>query len=177
MTWLAGQTQAVVMVDGSVQVDEKEEYGVITDLDAEDEDDITLAPPSVPAVPPVRGKEIPFQLRSMMSTYPTVLRVPPAAWVCQAIMSIYMDKIERDRERLAKGLPRRTLAEHVYFFYKDMLQLDVLADAQSAQLVKACEYVLCSMFFLLSRVVMVSLSFSLDLLLPACIPTHRLTRV
>ncbi len=141
LAWQAGVTKQIERADASVQVDEKEEYGVITNLVEEEEpEEITIAAPSVSTVPVVKGIEIPFQLRNQMSTYPRVLRIPPAAWVCQSIMAIYVDKIDRDKERLEARLPRRTLAEHVYGFYKDLLQLDVLADAQSAQLVKAVEH-------------------------------------
>ncbi len=141
LTWQAGVPKKVETTDATVQVDEKEEYGVVTNLAEEEEpEEITMAAPAVSTAPPVRGIEIPFQLRNQMTTYPKVLRIPPAAWVCQSIMAIYVDKIDRDKERLEARLPRRTLAEHVYCFYKDLLQLDVLADAQSAQLVRAVEY-------------------------------------
>ena len=39
------------------------------------------------------GTAFPFQLRRCMTSYPRVLRVPPVAWTCQTIMSIYVMKL------------------------------------------------------------------------------------
>ena len=93
-----------------MQVDEKEEFGIVTDLiDLEEvaADETAESAPSVVVIPKLPGAEIPFQLRARMSTYPAVLRIPPAAWACQTILAIYMDKIEKDKEQLAMGLPRK----------------------------------------------------------------------
>ena len=141
--WLPGTKIAIETAESGVQVDEKEEFGIVTDLiDLEEvaADETAESAPSVVVIPKLPGAEIPFQLRARMSTYPAVLRIPPAAWACQTILAIYMDKIEKDKEQLAMGLPRKSLGEHIYDFYHEMLHIPVLADAQAAQLIKACDF-------------------------------------
>ncbi len=141
--WLPGTTITTKTVEYGVQVDEKEEFGVVSDLIELEEvaaDETAETAPSVVIIPKVPGAEIPFQLRAKMSTYPTVLRIPPAAWVCQSIMAIYMDKVEKDKEQLIRGLPRKPICEHIYDFYLELLTIPVLADAQAAQLIKACDF-------------------------------------
>ena len=138
--WLAGTVIEKTFTDCAVQVDEKEEFGVVTELLPRNDEEIEANPPSNVTVPKVKGAEIPWQLRRKFQTYPQVLRIPPAAWLCQSIMAIYIDKIYADREREEKGLLKETLAEHVHTYYMRLLQLNALADGQSAQLIKACDH-------------------------------------
>ena len=141
--WLPGTKTIIETSETGVQVDEKEEFGIVTDLIELEEvaaDETAEPAPSVVVLPKTPGIEHPFQLRAKMSTYPTVLRIPPAAWVCQSIMAIYMDKVEKDKEQLTRGLPRKPMCEHVYDFYLESLSMPALADAQAAQLIKACDF-------------------------------------
>ena len=135
--WHPGVVVKKTFVDLGVQVDEKEQFGIVTDLIEENPEEMEIGVPMQVAVPEFKGVEIPFQLRKEMSTYPQVLRIPPAAWVCQTIMAIYIDKIMVDEDRVTKGLNKQTLAEHTYHFFQRQLQMAVLADASAAQFIHA----------------------------------------
>jgi hypothetical protein len=129
-------------VDTGIQVDDKDDLGLILDRP---EDHVKLdiyhlgVAPLAPANAYFPGLDFPHLLRKRMSSFPTVLRVPTAAWTCQSILSIYLDKIETDRERLMKKLPKLSLPNHIYDYYKNYFGLATAADVQVALLLKACD--------------------------------------
>ena len=42
------------------------------------------------------GKNVPFNLRILMTHFPIIVRIPPLEWLNQTIMSIYVSKIISD---------------------------------------------------------------------------------
>lgn len=132
---------AAERVEIGVQIDDKDELGLILSIDEHEKIDVMalgvapLAPTNVHSP----GLDFPFLIRRSMSSFPTVLRVPPIAWACQSILAIYLDKIETDKERSARGLPKLSLPSQIYEFYKTSLGLPSAADVQVALLLKACE--------------------------------------
>jgi len=138
--WIPGAVDKRTFKEMGVQVDEKEQFGIVTDLAPENPEDMGVPAPMTAKLPRARLPEIPYLLRKEMKTQPQVLRIAPAAWLCQSIMAIYMDKITVDAERVAKGLPKQHLPAHIYDYYRRQLHMDALADAIVAQLVRACEH-------------------------------------
>ena len=139
--WMPGNTDVVEKADSCIQVDEKDDFGVVP-IDTTDtpRDDVHGPAPMVTTSNKIRGIGLPYQLRKLMSSFPHVLRIPPAAWVCQIIMSIYFNKIFVDEQRTLKGIPKQSLAEHVYAYFLKTLGIEAVADVQTAQLLKACEH-------------------------------------
>ena len=138
--WKTGKVEEVQMVDEAIQVDEKQNFGVVEDLILSPRDTDALGPaPIVPSTAIiVRGEHIPYQLRKHMKSFPFVLRIPTSVWLCQQIMAIYVDKIRFDEEN--KGsLKKVSLADHVYQYYKKSYHMECLADMQISQLISACE--------------------------------------
>jgi len=119
----------------------KDEFGVITDLvETPRAQDNHIAPPFSANTKHVRGDNVPYQFRGKMTSFPHVLRLPPAAWVCQVILSIYIDKNEADQASLLRDKrPKISMAEHVHNYFKNTLGLASAADAQVAQLLASCE--------------------------------------
>eukprot|EP01040_Poterioochromonas_malhamensis_P018589 gene18589-21744_t len=66
----------------------------------------------------IPGLDQPYMIRQCMTTFPRVLRVPTVAWTCQTILSIYLDKLEVDEERVQRKLPKLPLPIHVYKFFQ-----------------------------------------------------------
>ena len=139
--WKSGQSSIITKVDSATQVDLKDEFGVVTDLiETPRGDEIHIPAPFSANTKRVRGDSVPYLFREKMNSFPHVLRLPPAAWVCQAILSIYIDKTEVDQA--PTGVVRKrniSMAEHVHNYFKKSLGLDSAADAQVAQLLTACE--------------------------------------
>jgi len=137
--WIAGVSELPKMVDVAIQVDSKDEFGAVSDLIETPREDILIQVPLLAPATKTKGVELPYQMRSLMASFPHVLRVPPVAWVCQMIMSIYFDKIREDQQRQEAGLAKLSLGNHVYAYFQKTLKLDAIADVQVAQLMKACE--------------------------------------
>ena len=129
-------------VDLGVQVDEKDEFGVV-DEEPPEESEEDLAQLGVAPLAPLKifvpGSEQPYQLRRRMGSFPKMLRVPPVAWTCTTIMEIYLDKIQMDDEAQAKGFQKPSLTDHVYEYFLRTTGLRAAADVCVAQLTKACE--------------------------------------
>lgn len=138
--WVPGAVDKRTHNEMGVQVDEKEQFGIVTDLMPDNPEDMGMPAPMTSKLPKTRLPEIPYLLRREMTTQPQVLRIAPAAWLCQSIMAIYMDKITVDAERVAKGLAKNHLPAHIFDYYRRQLHMDALADAIVAQLVRACEH-------------------------------------
>lgn len=62
-----------------------------------------------------------------------------AAWICQQIMAIYLEKIQDDEERMAMGIAKLSLPLHVYNYFLKHFGLSAAADVQVALMLKACE--------------------------------------
>jgi hypothetical protein len=129
-------------VDEGIQVDDKDSLGLTLDR-PEDHEKINIyklgVAPLAPANSYFPGLDFPYLIRKEMSSFPNVLRVPTAAWTCQSILSIYLDKIETDKERTKKGLPKYSLPKQVYEYYKNCFGLATASDVQVALLLKACD--------------------------------------
>ena len=138
--WVAGASDKRTYKELGVQVDEKEQFGIVTDLVPDNAEEVGIPPPIATKPPKIRSPEIPYLLRKEMKTSPQVLRIAPAAWLCQSIMAIYMDKITEDAHRMSQGLPKLDLPGHIFNYYRRQLHMDALADAIVAQLVRACEH-------------------------------------
>lgn len=125
----------------AIQVDEKHTFGVVSDLGPPSprEEAYLAAPVIAPGVLNFRGGDIPYQVRKYMSTFTKVLRIPPAAWVCQQIIAIYQDKMQTDLEHSRRGTARTTLGEQVYLYYRKVYGIDSIADLQVSQFIAACE--------------------------------------
>lgn len=124
----------------AIQIDDKDRYGVIEDTEPHAIEQVHLGvAPLAPLNVMIPGADQPYQLRALMTSYPKVLRVPPVAWACQMIMSIYLDKIQTDQERMEKGHAKLSMCAHTYNYFKETLGLALAADVQMAQLLKACE--------------------------------------
>ena len=140
------QVPPPVMVEAGVQVDEKYSFGAVTELteaqrQAEWEDASVSEAPDVDYEPfSANFVAIPFQIRSYMSVFPRVLRIPPLAWVMQLIFAIYMDKIDRDIEAGEMGKSLLCLGPHVYDYFLRLYGIKALADNQVAQFVAALNH-------------------------------------
>jgi len=139
-TYVAGDAQVVVKADASVQVDKKDEYGVVQDNIVSPREEIESHPPLSDSSIKVRGSTVPFQLRKFMASFPRVLRVPSAAWCCQTIMAIYFDKIRIDAERSRCGQLKQPLCVHVYDYFTRTLGQQSIVDIEVSQFLAACEY-------------------------------------
>lgn len=138
--WRNGQHALVQKMDQAIQVDLKDEFGVVTDLIETPREGVHIPPPFSANSKSVRGSSVPYLFRSSMSTFPHVLRIPPAAWVYQVILSIYMDKINMDDQQpQSLNRPKQGLTEHIFNYFLRTLGLASVADAQVAQLLQACE--------------------------------------
>lgn len=136
------KTNEDAMVDMGIQVDGKDEHilNVTRDEDHYVIDTHVLGvAPLAPANVYIPGLEQPYMIRKYMTSFPTVLRVPPVAWVCQTILAIYLDKIQFDQDCLAKGLPKESMPSFLYSYFLKVMGLHSAADVQVAQLLKACE--------------------------------------
>ena len=135
-----------VLTDAQVQVDMRADFGVVTVLTEEERqrewasDDYEEAPQVDFAPFSPQFLAVPFQIRTFMTTFPRVLRVPPIAWVMQSIFAIYMDKLDQDRHREEKNLPIVPMGPHVYDYFLRRYELHSVADNQMAQLVAALKY-------------------------------------
>ncbi len=129
-------------IDMAVQVDEKDANGLALER-AEDYRVVDALHFGVAPLVPVQvskpGVEVPYLLRRCMTSFPMVLRVPPALWTYQMILSIYFDKIQDDDEMIKKGLKRSTMCEYIHQYFVKTMGLVSAADAQVALLLKACE--------------------------------------
>lgn len=123
--------------DNGTQVDLKDDFGVVTELVETVREEIHIPPPFSANSSKVRGSSVPNLFRAKMTSFPHVLRIPPAAWVCQTILSIYTDKISTDD--VSTSRKKTGLAEHVYDYFLRTLGLASVADMQVAQLLQACE--------------------------------------
>lgn len=136
-------TSVVECLDQAVQVDMKDDYVLALD---DPEDHVTLdltilgVAPLAPMNKFVPGLDVPFMIRRRMSSFPKVLRVPPVAWACQLIMSIYLDKIQDDDERRAQGLRPKLMPEHLYDYFLKIMGVQAAADVQISQFLKTCDY-------------------------------------
>eukprot|EP01039_Chlorochromonas_danica_P000143 gene142-151_t len=129
-------------VDMSIQVDFKDEYGLTLERleDLQTVDTLTLGvAPLAPTNIPKIGTDIPYLIRRCMSSFPRVLRIPPAMWTFQMILSIYFDKMQDDEERDKKGLKRLAMTDFVYQYFLKTMGLRSIADAQVSLLLRACE--------------------------------------
>lgn len=125
-----------------IQVDGKDECNLrlqrIEDHHSIDSHQLGVAP-LAPAHVFIPGLDQPYILRQKMHTFPVVLRIPPVAWTCQMVLSIYFDKLQTDSERIGKGSPKLSLPQHVCDYFERIMGIKSAADVQIAQLMKACE--------------------------------------
>jgi len=124
-----------------IQTDGKDEYNVVTDDDSPQPAAVNLlgVAPLAPPVLKVRGSDQPFQVRRLMQAFPQVQRIPPAAWTCNQIMCIYLDKINADQEAERRKAAKLPLGQFVHVYFTKTTGLHACADVQTAQLFKACE--------------------------------------
>eukprot|EP01038_Epipyxis_sp_PR26KG_P013380 gene13380-17942_t len=126
--------------DFAVQVDYRDEYGVVDDTPQPSYFEHWGQAPAAPLNIKIVGESYPHLLRPMLSSFPMVLRIPPAAWTCQMIMSIYLDKMRVDDLKFIVGHTKDNLPTFVYQYFKDIAGLPAAADVLVSQLLKACEY-------------------------------------
>ncbi|RYH29372.1 hypothetical protein EON65_08770 [archaeon] len=142
---LGGLNKANIGSDGidiAIQTDQKDEYGAILARPGEDKPvDISVlgVAPLAPSHVVKAGADVPYLIRRRMTSFPKVLRVPPAVWTYQTILSIYFDKIQDDDERKKKGQRLMTLSDYVHHYFVKTLGLATAADTQVSLLLKACE--------------------------------------
>ena len=130
--------------DASIQVDEKDTFSVVDDSTSTMSfKDRTRGdkPPPRPSTFSIKGADIPYQLRKLMSSFPTVLRIPPQGWTSQLIMSLYLDKIRRD-DALPPNSSLRlvTMSTYTYNYFNRIFGLNTISDTQTVQLIRACEH-------------------------------------
>jgi hypothetical protein len=139
--YVAGESKSVVQVaEKEVQVDEKDTYGVVEDGKNDHFEEAGVSPPLVPAGMKVRGHNVPYPLRSLMKSFVSVLRIPPATWTYQTIMSIYLHKIRVDKEMDLNNKLRMPMPEFVHYHFRSFFGLQVQADAHVCLFLNACEY-------------------------------------
>jgi hypothetical protein len=129
--------------DFSVQVDEKNMFGLVGDVDEVIIEDIPEYPPGELKVSlETEGRSVPYVLRGKMLSFPHVLRIPSLEWIDQTILSIYCSKIRHDMQFSNKFLAvgKLDLAEFVYFHFQNMYGLPALTDMQVMVLLRACQY-------------------------------------
>jgi hypothetical protein len=142
MNLWGSSSKLVDTVDIGIQIDDKDELGLTTDNpdDHQKVDVFSLGvAPLAPSNTYFPGLDFPYLLRKKMSTFPNVLRVPPVAWACQLILSVYLDKLESDKDRMGRNLPKLSLPDHIYDYFLRCYGLNITADVQVALLLKACE--------------------------------------
>lgn len=138
--WQPGGTKVVETKEIGIQVDEKDKFGVVEDAIDSPREERDYSAPMSPSYIPIIGGHIPFQIRKYMKAYPQVLRIPPAAWVCQMIMAIYIDKIDVDNDRKSKNLTKYNLSQHTYHYFKRGYGMECIVDVQVVQLIVACQH-------------------------------------
>jgi len=136
--WKTGSDSFVLRVDKGTQVDLKDEFGVVTDLIETPKDAIDIPPPFSANSKRIRGDSVPYLFRNIMSSFPHVLRIPTAAWVCQVILSIYLDKINTN-DHMQVNTPKMNLPQYIHAYFLKFLGLASVVDAQVAQFLQACE--------------------------------------
>ena len=105
------------MVDREIQVDERQEYGVVNDLIESPRDFNPDHPPAIPDNFKIEGIAIPFQIRYCMKSFPRSLRILPLAHVLNTIMAIYSDKCRTDEILRKKKKSPKSLGEYVFDYY------------------------------------------------------------
>jgi hypothetical protein len=138
--WQSGVIEPTKFEDKGVQADERDLFGAVTDLVRSPRSIPRINPPPAPTDMSIVGADVPYQLRKLMRTFPRILRIPPAAWVCQTIMAIYFDKVRIDEGLKEKGLTTMSLAVHMYDYFQRSMGNSSAADTQVAQMLVACEY-------------------------------------
>eukprot|EP01036_Dinobryon_divergens_P022911 gene22911-31215_t len=128
-------------VSKGVQADGKDDFSAVLDTDLQTAAAVNMlgVAPLAPTLLRIRGEDQPFQVRHVMQSFPKVLRIPPAAWAYNQIMSIYLDKIFMDREMERKGMSKQPLAEFTHAYFTKTAGLAACADVLTSQLFKACE--------------------------------------
>lgn len=134
---------APVTKDFSVQVDEKNLFGLVGDVDEIVMEELPEYPPGELTVNlETEGRGVPYVLRRKMTSFPHVLRIPSLEWIDQIIMSVYCSKIRHDmqysNQLLAVG--KLDLAEFVYLYFQNMYGLPALTDMQVMVMLRACQY-------------------------------------
>lgn len=105
------------MIDREIQVDERQEYGVVNDLIESPRDFNPDQPPMIPDNFKIEGIAIPFQIRRCMKNFPRSLRILPLANVLNTIMAIYSDKARADEILKKKKKSPKSLGEYVFDYY------------------------------------------------------------
>lgn len=140
-TWLKEPTEVVVETsDKYVQVDERDEYGAVSDMIESPRDFNPDQSPVVPDNYKILGEAIPFLIRRHMRTFPRTLRIWPLASLLQTIMAIYVAKSRTDQDLEMKNMPVLNMAEYVYEYYRSTLGVQANVDVQVVQLLTACAY-------------------------------------
>eukprot|EP01035_Chromulina_nebulosa_P017264 gene17264-22796_t len=142
---LPGEISITKTVDADTQVDGSDVLGVVNDLTTNYLNDIDASklppPPRKPQMTlKIVGSDYPYQFRKLLTSFPLCLRIPPAAWVCETIFTIYRYKCIDDKIMISKNLPIPPIAVTVTKFFRETLKVTSSSDAQLAQFVKACEY-------------------------------------
>jgi hypothetical protein len=134
-------------VETGVQVDSRDDFGFIVDNDFEateiapHQQSIVEAFGMAPLAPmnlKTHGLNYPIELRKYMKSFPSVLRIPPTAWICQMIMSIYLTKMQSDALQTRKRFLKFSLPAFVYQYFKETVGIDSSVDVQIAVLITAC---------------------------------------
>ena len=118
-----------------IQADMKDNFNVVLETDVPTSLPVGVAP-LAPHLIVLRGSELPYQVRKLMRSFPHILRIPPAVWACQTIMSIYLDKMDVEEEVKAD---KDCLAVYTHKYFQRVMGLPSAADVQVIQLFKTCE--------------------------------------
>ena len=86
------------------------------------------------------GKNVPYNLRILMTHFPVIIRIPPLEWLNQTIMSIYVSKIISDDKLESKGKEKLSLSENIYFYFLDLYGLAAVVDVQVRTYVRTIKY-------------------------------------
>lgn len=121
-------------------MDEKDAFGCVLDSTPEPKEDwfYDVLPPA-PSKFVTNGAYVPYRIRSCMSTYPRVLRIPPVDWTNHMIVAIYFDKIRCDQSCFMLNRPREDMPEFVFSYFCRLYGIEAVAEVQTAQLLKAIE--------------------------------------
>lgn len=125
-----------------IQTDEKDEMSAIIDF-PEDHKRLDVFALGVAPLAPENlhkpGLDIPYQIRKLMTSFPNIMRVPPVAWVYQIILSIYLDKIEDDYDRMKHKEHKFPMTTFIHHYFMRIYGVPSISDVQIATFLKACE--------------------------------------
>lgn len=138
--------------DVGIQSDEIVGHGLVKILEPDEDEALPKLPrrrpPANPEeVPVLNGMHIPLLLRLRMTSFPTVVRIPPLHWTVKSLFACYFgmirqqDLVGEDPSNIcAVGKPKIPLHDFAYEYYVKQFHIPCVAEVNLTQLLRACEH-------------------------------------